>query len=79
MSPLALLGLTPAFSQQPPPGVEVGMLTCNLASSIGPIVAESQRTGCRFCAERPYLPQVYEGVMNTVGLELGVTDGGVML
>jgi hypothetical protein len=33
---------------------------------------------CRFAPNGPYPPQNYNGVMNTVGLELGVTAGGVM-
>ena len=74
----ALLGSTAAFSQQPPPGMQVGMLTCNLAPSIGLIVAESQRMSCRFVPNGPHPPQTYSGVMNTVGLELGVTAAGVM-
>jgi hypothetical protein len=73
-----LLGPTFGFSQQPPPGVQVGMLTCNLAPSIGLIVAESQRMSCRYAPNGPFPPQNYTGVMNTVGLELGITAGGVM-
>ena len=75
---LMLFGPTLALSQQPPPGVQVGMLNCNLAPSIGLIIAESQRMSCRFVPNGNYPPQIYEGVMNTVGLELGVTAGGVM-
>jgi uncharacterized protein DUF992 len=33
---------------------------------------------CHFVPNGPYPPQNYSGVMNTVGLELGVTAGGVM-
>jgi uncharacterized protein DUF992 len=77
-SMLVLFGATFAYSQQPPPGVQVGMLTCNLAPSIGLIVAESQRMSCRFAPNGAYPPQNYNGVMNTVGPELGVTAGGVM-
>lgn len=54
------------------------MLTCNLAPSIGLIVAESQWMSCRFAPNGPYPPQLYDGVMNTVGIELGITAGGVM-
>jgi hypothetical protein len=75
---LWLVGPALAFSQQPPPGVQAGMLTCNLAPSIGLIVAESQRMSCRFAPNGPFPPQNYSGVMNTVGLELGISAGGVM-
>jgi hypothetical protein len=74
----ALLIPTSALSQQPPPGVQVGMLTCNLAPGVGLIVVESQRMSCRFVPNGSYPPQVYDGVMNTVGLELGVTAAGVL-
>jgi hypothetical protein len=73
-----LFGSTLASSQQPPPGVQAGMLSCNLAPSIGLIVAESQRMSCRYTPNGPYPPENYNGVMNTVGLELGVTAAGVM-
>ncbi|MCK1715171.1 DUF992 domain-containing protein [Bradyrhizobium sp. 143] len=53
-----------------------GMLTCNLAPSIGLIVAESQRMSCRFAPNGPFPSQNYSGVMNTVGLELGISAGG---
>lgn len=75
---LWLVDPTLAFAQQPPPGVQAGMLTCNVAPSIGLIVAESQKMSCRFVPNGAYPPQLYNGVMNTVGLELGVTAGGVM-
>jgi hypothetical protein len=75
---LMLCGSTLAIAQQSSPGVQVGMLRCNLAPSIGLIVAESQRMSCRFVPNGAYPPQNYSGVMNTVGLELGVTAGGVM-
>jgi hypothetical protein len=80
LSTVTLILLGPAFAeaQQPPPGVQVGMLSCNLAPSIGLIVAESQRMSCRFVPNGGQPPQIYDGVMNTVGLELGVTAGGVM-
>ena len=76
---LLLCGPTLAIAQQSPPGVQVGMLKCNLAPSIGLIVAESQRMSCRFAPNGPFPPQNYSGVMNnTVGLELGISAGGVM-
>lgn len=78
LAALILLGPAFASAQQPPSGVQAGMLTCNLAPSIGLIVAESQRMSCRYAPNGPYPLQNYNGVMNTVGLELGITAGGVM-
>jgi uncharacterized protein DUF992 len=67
MSLAATILLAPAFAsaQQPPPGVQAGMLTCNLAPSIGLIVAERQRMSCRYVPNGAYPPQDYNGVMNT--------------
>ena len=33
---------------------------------------------CRFQPNGPYPPEAYVGVMNTIGLDVGVTAGGVM-
>lgn len=70
---------TPALAQaQQPSGVQVGMLRCNLAPSIGLIVASRQTMSCRFVPNGPYPPQFYNGAMNTVGLDIGITAGGLM-
>jgi hypothetical protein len=33
---------------------------------------------CRFVPNGPYPPEAYVGVMNTIGLDIGITAGGVM-
>jgi hypothetical protein len=33
---------------------------------------------CRFVPNGPYPPEAYVGVMNTIGLDVGITAGGVM-
>jgi hypothetical protein len=33
---------------------------------------------CRFTPNGPYQPEAYAGVMNTIGLDIGITAGGVM-
>ncbi len=33
---------------------------------------------CRFVCDGPYPPQIYNGIMNTVGLDIGVTAGALM-
>jgi hypothetical protein len=48
------------------------------APSIGLIFGSRQRMACRFQPSGPYPPEAYVGVMNTIGLDVGVTAGGVM-
>ena len=57
---------------------QVGMLNCTLAPSVGLLVVAQQRMACRFASSAPYPPQNYSGVMTQVGVELGVTAGGVL-
>src|SRR5882672_1681230 len=67
----------PAIAQQPP-GTSVGTLTCKMAPSIGLIFGSRQRMACRFAPNSPYPPEAYVGVMGTIGLDVGITAGGVM-
>jgi hypothetical protein len=66
----------PAAAQAP--GTSVGTLTCRMAPSIGLIFGSRQRMACRFQPSGPFPPQAYVGVMNTIGLDVGITAGGVM-
>jgi hypothetical protein len=60
------------------PGTSVGTLSCRMAPSIGLIFGSQQRMACRFQPSGPYPPEAYVGVMNTIGLDIGITAGGVM-
>jgi len=66
---LAAALVTPAAAQ-PSGGTKVGVLTCRTSASIGLIVGSHQRIACR--------PDNYAGYITRVGLDLGVTTGGVM-
>jgi hypothetical protein len=69
--------VSPARAETPP-GTAVGSLTCKMAPSIGLILGSRQRMACRFQPSGPYPPEIYAGVMGTIGLDIGVTAGGVM-
>ncbi len=58
--------------------IRQGVLTCQTSASIGLIVGSRQRLRCQFKSDRGR-PQNYTGVINRVGLDLGVTGGGVMV
>jgi hypothetical protein len=68
--------ISPAGAQTP--GTSVGGLSCRMAPSIGLIFGSQQRMACRFQPNGPYPPEAYVGVMNTIGLDIGITAGGVM-
>jgi hypothetical protein len=74
---LAAVCASPVAAQTPP-GTSVGVLTCKMAPSIGLIFGSRQRMACRFVPNGPYPPQAYVGVMNTIGLDVGITAGGAM-
>ena len=57
---------------------QVGLLTCKLNPSIGFIIAGHQSMECSYKPSGPYPPQAYVGAINTVGLDLGVSAGGVL-
>jgi len=61
---------------QAPSWSQVGMLNCTLAPSVGLLVMSQQRMSCRFNANPPLPPQDYNGVLTTVGIDIGVTAGG---
>ena len=74
---LAAAFVSPAVAQQPS-GTSVGTLTCRMAPSIGLIFGSRQRMACRFAPNGPNPPEAYVGIMGTIGLDVGITAGGVM-
>jgi hypothetical protein len=68
----------PGAQAQPKNWTQVGMLTCKLNPSIGFVIFGHQSMECRFVQNPPLPAQFYEGALNTVGIDLGVTAGGVM-
>ena len=74
---LAMAWVSPAIAQAPQ-GTAAGTLTCQLAPSIGLLIGSQQRMACRFVPNGAYPPEAYLGVMNSLGLDIGITAGGVM-
>jgi hypothetical protein len=74
---MALAGVamtTPVQAQY----VQAGMLVCDITGGVGFVVTSQRQLSCRF---RNALgePEVYSGVINRVGLDLGATAGGQLL
>jgi hypothetical protein len=68
----------PASAQAPGPWTQVGILTCKLNPSIGFIIAGHQSIECRFVPSTNAPPQAYEGALNMVGINIGISAGGVL-
>ena len=77
---LALIAVFAGHANAQAPGnwTQVGMLRCKLNPSIGFIIAGHQSMECRFTQDAPYPSQDYQGALNTVGLDIGITAGGVL-
>ncbi len=58
--------------------VKVGVLVCNAGASIGMIVTSKQELSCTYTPADNSPVQRYAGVIKSVGIDLGVTGGGVM-
>jgi len=69
---------TPSASAQTPQGGTAGILTCRLSPSIGLLIGSRQRMSCRYVPNNGGPPEYYTGVMNNIGLDIGITAGGAM-
>jgi hypothetical protein len=67
----------PADAQ--PRRVELGTLTCSMSSSIGLIVGSQKNVNCIFRGQAGEPEEAYTGTMTTVGLDIGITTGGVIV
>ena len=73
-----LVALTGPASAQTATWTQTGMLNCKLNPSIGFIIVGHQSMECRFVPSMPGLPQLYEGALNTVGIDIGIIGGGAL-
>ncbi len=79
--PALLLGLlllmtgNPAHAQGS--SIRQGMLTCRTSPSLGLIFGSTQSLACQFRANSGWT-QNYVGRINRIGLDIGITAGGVM-
>lgn len=76
-----LCGLIAASAEahaQPANWTQIGMLSCKLNPSIGFIIFGHQSMECRFTQNDRFPPQAYEGALNTVGIDIGISAGGAL-
>lgn len=68
----------PAAAQTPQPWTQVGSLMCKVNANIGFIIVGHQPMECTFSPAGGNPPQFYDGAINTVGIDVGVTEGSVL-
>ena len=70
-----LASSAPAHAQG---GVQVGTLTCNVAGGWGFVFGSSKAVRCTF-ARAGGQPEHYAGAINKFGVDIGYTQGGVLV
>ncbi|WP_018390356.1 DUF992 domain-containing protein [Ancylobacter sp. FA202] len=58
--------------------VDAGVLVCNAGTSIGMLIESKQELTCTFTPADNGPEQRYAGTIKNIGVELGVTGGGVL-
>lgn len=71
----ALSAAIPASAQSH--SIRQGVLTCRTSASVGLVVGSRQRLRCQFRSASGRI-QNYTGTIGRLGLDLGITAGGVM-
>ena len=73
---LATVLAAPASAQRD--RVQVGTLECSLSSSIGLVVGSQRNVACNF-KPNGGPPEAYAGTMTRIGLDVGITGGGIVI
>lgn len=75
---MAVFG-TPVTAQMARSWTQVGSLMCRVDPSVGFILVGHQPMQCTFTpATAGAVPHYYDGAINTVGLDIGVSDGSLL-
>lgn len=74
----ALATVLPSLANAQPRRVQIGTLNCSLSSSIGMVVGSQRNVNCLFKADNAP-DEAYTGTMTQIGLDVGVTGGGVII
>src|ERR1700719_1622306 len=60
--------------------IRSGVLNCDVSAGIGLIIGSQRSVNCLFTPDQPGYPQEgYYGTISKLGLDVGVTAGGVMV
>ena len=80
LAPFALVATLamPAAAQAPQSWTQVGGLSCQVDPNVGFIIVGSQSMRCLFTPNTPQEREAYAGALSTVGLNIGISAGGVL-
>jgi uncharacterized protein DUF992 len=59
--------------------VQAGSLTCDVSAGIGLIIGSQRNVSCTFTPAAPGPIEYYTGTISKIGVDIGVTTGGVMV
>jgi hypothetical protein len=71
------MAVGPADAQ--PRQIQVGTLTCSMSASIGLILGSQKNLNCVLRGQPGEPEEAYTGTMTTIGIDIGVTTGGVIV
>ena len=74
-----MLAMVMASAMAQPNQIQVGTLTCSMSSSIGLVLGSQKNVNCIFKGQPGEPEEAYTGTMTTIGLDIGVTTGGVVV
>jgi hypothetical protein len=75
---LAAMLTVPAVAQEQQPWAQVGALSCKVSPNVGFVIVGHQSLDCLFTPNASDPPQAYDGAINTAGLNVGISAGGVL-
>jgi hypothetical protein len=75
----ASLAWAPGFAKAQPNQLQVGQLTCSMSASIGLFLGSQKNVNCIFKGQPGEPDEAYAGTMTTIGVDIGVTGGGVIV
>lgn len=59
--------------------LQVGTLTCSISSGVGLVIASQRNVNCAFKGAAAEPEEDYTGTMTRIGVDIGVTTGGVII
>jgi hypothetical protein len=81
MGALIVLLAAASFSPQSAQAqrIRTGVLNCDVSAGIGLIIGSQRSVNCLFTPDQPGPQEGYFGTISKLGLDIGVTGGGVMV
>ena len=76
---VALMAACCPLSAQPAGGAKVGVLTCRTSASLGLLLGSHQKIRCSFRPDNGAPADHYEGHINRLGVDIGVSDPATRL